>query len=78
MMTNTLKQSTKLLRILERINIEIQIKKFSLPTIDQLFLETLLMEIRGKTIPSPVTHTQEKNNEREKQLMLDINTMTKT
>lgn len=33
------------------------------------------MEIRGKTIPSPVTHIQEKNNEREKQLMLD---MTKT
>ena len=36
------------------------------------------MEIRGKTIPSPVTHIQEKNNEREKQLMFDMNTMPKT
>ena len=58
MMTNTLKQSTKLLRILERINKDIPDKEIQFIVNDQLFLETLLMEIRGKTISSPVTHTQ--------------------
>ena len=41
---------------------------------DQLFLETLLMEIRGKTI-SFSSFTKKRNNEKEKNLISEINTL---